>query len=309
MNYFDCHADTLTELSSSENLMQNTCCLDLARVRGFADHYTQIFAVWRDQEEMPADAREKEEIFQGLYEHAVRLLLEQSAYAQWCTDASDMRKAHEEGKAAVFLAVEDLSVMGGFVDQIRDLGFRFAMLTWNYENTYGCGAVTDQTKGLTKEGRLLVEKLMQQQVVPDLSHLSDQGVEDVFQLTDRPVIASHSNVREICRHPRNLNREQIRELIRRKGLLGINFDKEFVGKRFEIKDLFRHIDEVLTLGGEDILAIGSDFDGCGNLLVHGIAGVQSIPALASEAERAFGHAVTEKIFWKNAERFVSENVV
>lgn len=309
MNYFDCHADTLTEISPAENLMRNTCCLDLERVRRFADHYTQIFAVWCDQENMRTDGRKKEEIFQRLYERTVRLMLEQSAYAQWCQDASDMRKAHAQGKAAVFLAVEDLSVMGGFVEQIRDLGFRFAMLTWNYENTYGCGAVTDQTKGLTKEGRILVKKLIQQQIVPDLSHLSDQGVEDVFGLTGQPVIASHSNVREICRHPRNLRREHIQELIRRKGLLGMNFYKEFVGKRFEITDLFRHIDQVLKLGGEDILAIGSDFDGCGNLLVHGIMGVQSIPALASEAERVFGHAVMEKIFWKNAERFVSENVV
>lgn len=306
MNYYDCHADTLTEIPSSENLMHNTCCLDLARVRSFADHYTQIFAVWRDQEEILKAQLRTEDVFWELYERALRLMLEQSAYVEWCKDASDMKKAHAQGKAAVFLSVEDVSVMGSFVDQIRDLGFRFAMLTWNYENTYGCGAVTDQAKGLTKEGCALVKQLVCQKVVLDLSHLSDQGVEDVFSLTDQPVLVSHSNVRRLCDHPRNLKKEHIQELIRRNGLLGMNFYKEFVGKQPDLTQLLRHMDYVLELGGEDILAFGGDFDGCGNQMVQGITGVQAVPYLKSEMQHMFGEEAVEKIFWKNADRFLTD---
>lgn len=308
MNYYDCHADTLTEIPLSENLMHNTCCLDLARVRSFAHHYTQIFAVWRDQEEIQRLQLPAEDVFWELYERAIRLMLEQSAYAEWCKDASDMRKAHMQGKAAVFLSVEDVSVMGSYVEQIWDLGFRFAMLTWNYENRYGCGAVTDQTKGLTQEGRTLVNRLVRQKIVLDLSHLSDRGVEDVFELTDCPVVASHSNVREIYSHPRNLKQEHIQELIRRKGLLGMNFYKEFVGKQPDTAQLFRHVDSVLELGGEDILTFGGDFDGCAAQMVQGIAGVQSVPRLRTEMEQIFGQEIAEKIFWKNADRFLNENL-
>ena len=308
MNYYDCHADTLTEVPLSENLMHNTCCLDLARVRSFADHYTQIFAVWRDQEEIQKAQLHTEEVFWELYERAIRLMVEQSAYAEWCKDAQDMQKAHAQGKAAVFLSVEDVSVMGSLAEQIWDLGFRFAMLTWNYENTYGCGAVTDQTKGLTNEGRTLAKRLVNQKIILDLSHLSDQGVEDVLQLTDRPVVASHSNVRQICNHPRNLKKEHIQELIRRNGLLGMNFYKEFVGKQPDTEQLFRHMDNVLELGGEDILAFGGDFDGCAAQMVQGVAGVQSVPYLKEEMQRLFGHELAEKIFWKNAHRFLMENL-
>lgn len=309
MNYYDCHADTLTEIPPAENLMHNSCCLDLARVRNFADHYTQIFAVWKDKAELQGTQPDTEEVFWQLYQRALQLLLEQSVYVKWCRNAADMQTAHAEGKAAVFLSVEDISVMGGLVDQIRRMGFRFAMLTWNYENPYGCGAVTDQAKGLTEEGRGMVQRLLSQQIVLDLSHLSDQGVEDVFHLTDRPVMASHSNVRKICGHPRNLKKGHIKELIRRNGLLGLNFYRDFVGKQPRVRDLLLHIDEVLELGGEDILAIGSDFDGCGGRMVQGIDGVESIPYFRLVLEQAgIGSSLAEKIFWRNAERFFMENV-
>ncbi len=305
MNYFDCHADTLTEIPLSENLMHNTCCLDLERVRRFTSHYTQIFAVWMDQEKILQSRVSAEDAFQEAYQRSMRLMLEQSAYLKWCQNADDMKEAHAQGKAAVFLAVEDVSVMGSLAGQIRELGFRFAMLTWNYENAFGCGAVTDQSKGLTTEGREMAKQLLDQQMILDISHLSDQGVEDLFQLTDRPVIASHSNVREVCNHPRNLKKEQIQELIRRKGLIGMNFYQEFVARRPKLTDLLRHMDTVLKMGGEDVLALGGDLDGCKNQLVQGIKGVQSIPDLKDAMEReGFGSSVIEKVFWKNAERFM-----
>ncbi len=305
MNYFDCHADTLTEIPLSENLMHNTCCLDLERVRRFTSHYTQIFAVWMDQEKILQSRVSAEDAFQEAYQRSMRLMLEQSAYLKWCQNADDMKEAHAQGKAAVFLAVEDVSVMGSLAGQIRELGFRFAMLTWNYENAFGCGAVTNQSKGLTKEGREMARQLLDQQMILDISHLSDQGVEDLFQLTDQPVIASHSNVREVCSHPRNLKKEQIQELIRRKGLIGMNFYQEFVARRPKLTDLLRHMDTVLKMGGEDVLALGGDLDGCKNQLVQGIKGVQSIPDLKDAMEReGFGSGVIEKVFWKNAERFI-----
>lgn len=309
MNYYDCHADTLTEIAMSENLKKNTCCVDLDRVRGFADHYTQIFALWKDAS--CADVREEpEEAFWNIYQRALRLLLEQSAYVKWCENAADMKEAHAQGKAAVFLSVEDLSVMGCLASQIQKFGIRFATLTWNYENTYGCGAVTSQEKGLTEEGREMATLLDSQRVILDISHLSDQGVDDVFALTESPVIASHSNVRSICDHARNLSKEQIKELIRRNGLLGLNFYNEFVGHGQTAADLCRHIDAVLELGGEQILALGSDFDGCGSQLAAGIRGVQSIPYFKEVLEReGFAPGLIDQIVWKNAERFFLNCVI
>lgn len=305
MNYFDCHADTLTMISPHESLKENTGNLDLLRVQKFAHDYTQIFALWADRNAMN---RQPEQVFSRLYDKALRLMQDQSAYLVWCKDAKDLKKARQEKKAAAFLSVEDISIMGSMADRIRELGIRFALLTWNYENEYACGAVTDQSKGLTQQGRELVNNLLKQQVIVDISHLSDQGVEELFQLTDQPLIASHSNVRAVCAHPRNLKKEQIQELIRRKGLMGLNFYQLFVGDKPGLTDLLRHVDAVLELGGEDILAIGGDFDGC-SVFADPIEGVQSIPDFKQAVQQAgIGKAVTDKIFYENAQRFLLEHL-
>lgn len=150
MRYFDCHADTLTEITKpGEDLERNTCDLDLERVEKFADSYTQIFAIWRDRKKM--DEEKPEEEFLRLYRRAAELLEKADQKIIWCRNAQDMEEAHKSGKAAAFLSLEDISTAGRYAEQIYSLGFRFAMLTWNYENRYACGASADQRRGLTEE--------------------------------------------------------------------------------------------------------------------------------------------------------------
>ena len=101
----------------------------------------------------------------------------------------------------------------------------------------------------------------------------------------------------------------IKELISRKGIIGMNFFAPFVGEKPQISDLLKHMDAVLEMGGEDCLAIGSDFDGCDGLFPAHIEGVQSMPFLREELlKHGFTEELTEKIFYKNAHRFVMENV-
>ncbi len=307
MDYFDCHADTLTKISLAEDLWENTCDLDLKRVRGFASRYTQIMAIWQDCQKNPR--KQLEDSFMQLYQRAAALLQGQHTRLAWCKNAADMQAAHQEGKAAVFLSVEDVSAMGSLAGRIKEMGIRFAMLTWNYENAYACGAVASQSRGLTKKGRELVRQLTGEQIILDISHLSDQGVEDILNLTDRPVMASHSNIRAVCGHPRNLTNAHVRELVRRNGLIGLNFYGHFVGHRPKMADLLRHVDAVLALGGEDNLAIGSDFDGCDGIFPQGITGVESILGFRQILEQAgFGESLIQKLFFENAYQFVLQNL-
>lgn len=309
MHYFDCHADTLTEITNTgENLGKNTCDLDLDRVEQFADFYTQIFAIWKDRRKM--DAKDPEAEFLRLYQRGIDLLEKEESRIVWCRSAEDMEEAHKQNKAAAFLSIEDLSIAGKYAEQIRNLGFRFAMLTWNYENVYACGASADQHKGLTSEGKELVNCLLAQNIVMDISHLSDQGADDLLNMTDLPVIASHSNVRSVCGHSRNLPDSLIRELVRRKGIIGINFFAPFVGENPQISDLFRHMDIILSMGGEDILALGGDFDGCDGMFPQNMTGVESVPLLKNEMKKTgFGDKLIEKIFYGNAEGFIRRNIL
>lgn len=307
MNYFDCHADTVTEIKSSESLGVNSGNLDLKRVRGFAEKYTQIFAIWKDA--AAGDAARPGKEFIEAYERAKSLFEAEKDSLTWCRTGAEMQAAHAEGKAAAFLAVEDLSAMGDYTEQIKSLGIRFAMLTWNYENRYACGAATDQRKGLKPDGKVAARELAEQGIILDISHLSDRGADELFELTDAPLIASHSNMRTVWNQPRNLTKELARELIRRKGLIGMNFYRNFVKDDADVTDILRHMDAVLEMGGEDVLAIGSDFDGSNNCFPAGICGVESIPALRERMEKeGFGAALSDKIFFGNAEAFVIKNV-
>lgn len=312
MRYFDCHADTLTEIrNENENLSSNTCDLDLNRVQKFADTYTQIFAIWKNRKEMDETAPEEE--FLMLYERAAALLGEADSRICWCRTAEDMEEAHRAGKAAAFLSLEDVSIAGKYSTRLKELGFSFAMLTWNYENEFACGAVpgpgtAPAGRGLTKKGRELVRVLADQGIILDISHLSDQGAEDLFSITEAPVIASHSNVRSVCAHPRNLPDSLIHEIIRRKGLIGMNFFAPFVGEYSGIEGVLRHVDAVLSMGGENVLALGADFDGCSGQFPPGITGVESIPELKRYMEAAgLGAELTDKILCGNAEAFIKRN--
>ena len=308
MNYFDCHVDTLTEIvKPGDTLEENSCDLDLKRIGDFVENYTQIFAIWKDAVKLDKENPDKD--FLRIYNLAMAYLAEENRKIALCLSGEEMEKACRQRKAAAFLSIEDISIMGKYVEKIREMGFRFAMLTWNCENEYACGATADQTKGLTSRGKKMVKTLTDQEIVMDISHLSDQGVEDLFQLTDRSVMASHSDIREVWNAPRNLQKEHLKELIRRKGIIGMNFFAPFVGEKPQISDLMKHMDTVLEMGGEDCLAIGSDFDGCDGLFPAGIEGVQSIPFLREELlKHGFTEELTEKIFYGNAHRFVIENV-
>lgn len=306
-NYFDCHADTLTSIKEGEEtLYENQCNLDLKRVGSFAEKYTQIFALWDACQE---GGEHPEEKFRKIYERAVSLLHAEAEKIVWCRSGEEMELAHKAGKAAAFLSIEDLSIMGTMAEEIRSMGIRFAMLTWNHENQYASGAAADQSKGLTDEGKSMARKLLGEGIVMDISHLSDAGVEDLFLLTDSPLMASHSNVRDLWDHPRNLKKQQIQELIRRKGLIGMNLFSVFIGEDPTLLDVLRHMDYILEMGGEEVLALGGDLDGAGNRFPREFDGVESVSHLREVMEKeGFGRYLTDRIFFENARAFVRKNV-
>ena len=117
----------------------------------------------------------------------------------------------------------------------------------------------------------------------DVSHLSEKGFWDVCEHSNKPFIASHSNAKAICKNKRNLSDEQIREIIRLGGCIGINFypvfltDNTYCG----VCDIIKHIEHILSLGGENNLGFGSDFDGI-DILPDGISGVEDYEKLINE---------------------------
>jgi membrane dipeptidase len=99
-----------------------------------------------------------------------------------------------------------------------------------------------------------------------VSHLADSVFWDVNDLVKGPFIASHSNARALCNHPRNCTDDMIKAIADHGGVLGMNYAPAFVvegGEGATVMDLVDHIDHIVKLVGPDYVGLGSDFDGIG----------------------------------------------
>ncbi len=134
-------------------------------------------------------------------------------------------------------------------------------LTHHLENRFGGGNFTQA--GLKDDGKRLIEFLDGRKIAIDLSHTSDQLAYGILNFIDQhhldiPVLASHSNMRAVFDHNRNLPDELVTEIINRSGLIGLNFVKYFINPENPSK-IYRHIEHAVKLGAEDHLCFGADF--------------------------------------------------
>lgn len=149
-----------------------------------------------------------------------------------------------------------------------ELGLRSLGLVWSRPNIFAEGVGPEnQNRGLTGLGKRLVQECNRLGILIDVSHLNEAGFWDVLEVSEQPIVASHSNARALCDVDRNLTDDQIRALAQNGGLMGINFHVGFLvegatgGAEVPLSALVDHIDHIAGLVGVDHVAFGSDFDG------------------------------------------------
>ena len=232
-----------------------------------------------------------------------------SSSAATCRTTQDIQQAWARGKAAAILTVENGAALGEGLEQVEELardGVKLLTLTWNGQNQYAAGASAQG--GLTPLGRDLIPLLEAANIVLDVSHLNDQSFWDVAALSQAPLVASHSNARAVCPHRRNLTDDQIRLLVERGGLIGLNYYTHFLQSdgQPQPEDLFRHVAHFLELGAENCLALGSDFDGAD--LPDWLDGPDKAARLYGFfLERGLSPQICKKIMWENALSFFQKN--
>lgn len=262
----DLHCDTLTDCMHAGSPDSNTLD-DPARSLSLSNlprdvRWAQFFAVF-----LPDRLRGEEAVrfFDASRENFDRQMQNFSDRVSPCRTVSDMERAWAAGKTAAFLSVENGSAFAGDLSRIGKLkrqGVCAVTLTWNGVNELGSGNVTD--RGLTAFGRDAVREMERCGILVDVSHLNDAGLADVFETAERPFVATHSNARAVCAHKRNLTDAQIKEMVRRGCLIGLNYYGVFLrddGDVRSLDDLYRHIAHFFDLGAQKSLALGSDFDG------------------------------------------------
>lgn len=146
------------------------------------------------------------------------------------------------------------------IDTYCQLGVSIFSMTHNRRNIFAEGCAEKGDGGLSSLGKELVQKLSEAGIIIDISHISERSFWDILEITKAPVIATHSNSRRVCNHPRNLTDEQIKAIAERKGIIGINFYPNLVSEENpEINDIISHIHYIMELVGEDFIALGPDF--------------------------------------------------
>ena len=300
----DLHCDTLTATHGGEDshtLDDPRSVLALSRLpKGV--HWCQCFAIFVPDGMTAEESQAYYRRFQGEFARQVE---ERSDVAQ-CRSAADIKACWAQGKTAAILTVENGVALGGDlsnIDRMARDGVRMLTITWNGENQLGSGNSTQH--GLSELGRAAIPKLEQAGILLDVSHLNDPGFTQMLDVASRPFVASHSNARSVCGHPRNLADWQIREMISRRCLIGLNYCIDFLQEdgKPELEDLLRHIDHFLELGGEDWLALGSDFDGAD--LPEFLRGPERVVSVYDRLlERGYSRQLCDKLFCQNAMRFL-----
>jgi len=300
----DLHCDTLYALHTEPqqgNLLSNTLHVDIERMEK-AGAITSCFAIFVDSEESPSPwkaACDLHDLF----------LLSLELYGDRIRQVRTPDEILQTVTPSALLTCEEGQILEGDLSRLSVLkgwGVRMATLCWNYENDLGYPH-TMGDKPLKALGIEAISEMERLGIVVDVSHLSDGGFFSVLAHAKKPFVASHSNSRSCTPVSRNLSDEMLCALGNAGGVAGLNFYPGFLSsdmKENHIADMVRHAKHMRNIGGRDILAIGTDFDGIGGkLAIEDISGMEQLwDALSKEG---FTNSELEGMWYKNALRVFS----
>lgn len=304
MNFpvFDLHCDTVNELIGSgsvecSGLKRNTAHIDLERAGEFQG-YAQCFACFTtySKEHNPVD------IFEKKLTSILNEVERNSDIIRLAYSAEDIETNRKNGLMSAILTIEGSAGFGfdpALLEDLHKVGFRISSLGWNEKNPLTGSNVTGG--GLTALGREFIKELQRLKMIVDVSHISDEGFWDIIDMTQGPVVATHSNSRAVFGVSRNLTDDMFRAICSTGGVAGINLYSDFLGKTPTVDTVCDHIFHFLELDPEGKhIALGGDLDGC-ETLPDGIHGIQDYPKLSNRLlQRGLSEAMIYDIFWNNA---------
>jgi membrane dipeptidase len=307
--------------------------LDLAKCRagGFAGGF---FAVWCSNGAGGPDPMAKRREFPAIdagrahvetaQQIAVLLRMEraQPEAIRLCRSVAEIEAANAAGALAALLHIEGCEGIGAGLDELHlyhAAGLRSLGPVWSRPNIFGHGvpfdfpASPDTGPGLTAAGKALLAECETLGILFDLSHLNEAGFWDVARLSNRPLIATHSNAHAVTASTRNLTDKQLAAVAESGGLVGINFGCQFLradGVKIsatEPAELLRHLEHLLQHLGEDGVALGSDFDGA--MMPDFIGSAAGLPKLIAAMQGAgYGADLIDKICWQNWMRALKRSI-
>lgn len=200
------------------------------------------------------------------------------------------------------------------IQVMHDLGIRMGSLTWNDENALATGAKGNPEHGLSELGERLIGKMNELKMIVDVSHANEKTFWDIMKMNPRAVVATHSNAYALCDHYRNLKDEQLMEIKKRDGLVGMNAARYFVSRNSEeqtVLMLAKHARYIADLIGVEHVACGFDFmdfcEGGEDAIIEGLGNAsQGNQYIAALHEVGFNDEEVKLICGGNFERFLKK---
>lgn len=306
LSVFDLHCDTVTELlgrdlSATMPLRSNNLHIDLERMKQY-DAYVQCFAFWSTTGLPLPKGMKPEDIFWRELSVLQDQIDKNKDLIRQARTGADVRKNMEDGVVSAIFTLEGTAGFGfdpAKLEKLHNLGFRISTLGWNEQNSLTGSHVTGG--GLTKRGREYVKECQRLGILVDVSHISDEAFWQIMDMTEAPIIATHSNSRAVCGVSRNLTDDMFCAICNTDGVAGFNLCADFVGENPTVDTACDHIFHFLELDPAGThIAIGGDLDGISEMPA-GFSGVQDYPKLAQRLlERGLDEATLKQIFWSNA---------
>lgn len=266
MKVLDAHSDTITRiLDENKSLFENDLQVDIKRLS--QKESIQVFACFIDPLYKNCAKERFLKVVDNFYREAEKSRID------ICKNYEDI--CNKTGRVKAILSLEGGEPIEALedLDYLKSRGVLMIAPTWNYKNQLGCGVLEKEDTGLTDFGKKVIGRMNELGILIDASHLSEKSFWGVTEISTKPICASHSNSKSVTDNSRNLTDSQFCRIRDMHGCVGINFYPPFLGE--DIKCAIDHIDRFLTLGGEDNIGIGSDFDGV-DRLPKGVTGCQDM---------------------------------
>ena len=313
LSLFDTHCDTAYKLYRyNVGLRHNSECHVSLEKAAHYERYAQYYAIWCDKR---LDDEACWTQFLQIAGYFRGELLANAHLVALVTTADELDTALRLGKRVAILAVEDARLLSGKLerlDVLRRYGVRYLTLLWGGDTCIG--GSHDTRNGLTVFGKSVVRGCFDRDMIPDISHASEQSIDDILTVAyeyGKPIIASHSDSYSVYPHTRNLKDHHFQAVRELGGIVGISLCTAHLtdtrARSADVEDIFRHVEQYLSLGGEDIVGFGADWDG--TALPENISHVGHLTKVAEHmARHNYSEELIEKLFWKNFYRFSINNL-
>jgi len=260
---------------------------------------------------LPQPTDHPKEYADNIFDQIEQMVATSSQYVGIARTPDDLWINKHLGKKSIMLGIENGHALDGQIENLRHFakrGIVYMTLCHNGDNDICDSARGSQTwAGVSAFGKQVIQEMNHLGIMVDLSHAHEKSFYDALELSQTPIVCSHSSCRALCDHPRNLTDDQMRALAAKGGVMQVTLYNGFLVQdgQATIEDAMRHLEHAIDIMGIDHVGLGTDFDGDGGII--GLASSSELTNFTRQLlKRQFSEQDIQKIWGGNFLRVMKQ---